>query len=140
VIEIAQKINNSSYINIYDKLSSDARQVEWDYNQVDRSLEKIFYYSGINRYKVVYEKSLIIKKIIINILKNYVKDEFLVKTDRTFDDDYYNLVNNMDEFINLISKKLSIKISDKDIFPYDFINLDYLISAVSRWYKNYEET
>jgi len=140
VIEIAQKINNSSYINIYDKLSSDARQVEWDYNQVDRSLEKIFYYSGINRYKVVYEKSLIIKKIIINILKNYVKDEFLVKTDRTFDDDYYNLVNNMDEFINLISKKLSIKISDKDIFPYDFINLDYLINAVSRWDKNYEET
>ena len=140
MIEIAQKINNSSYINIYDKLSSDARQVEWDYNQVDRSLEKIFYYSEINRHKMVHEKSLIIKEIIINILKNYVKDEFLVKTDRTFDDDYYNLVNNMDEFINLISKKLSIKISDKDIFPYDFINLDYLINAVSRWDKNYEET
>ena len=139
VIEIIKK-NNNRCINIYDKLSSDARQVEWDYNQLDRSLEKIFYYSGINRYKVVYEKSLIIKEIIINILKNYVKDEFLIKTDRAFDDDYYNLVSNMDELINLISKKLSIRISDKDIFPYDFINLDYLISAVSRWDKNYEKT
>lgn len=89
---------------------------------------------------MVHEKSLIIKEIIINILKNYVKDEFLIKTDRAFDDDYYNLVSNMDELINLISKKLSIRISDKDIFPYDFINLDYLISAVSRWDKNYEET
>lgn len=140
VIEMAKKINNSKCINIYDELSSYTNQTEWEYSQVNRDLESIFYYSEINAHKAVNEKSFFIKKTIINILKNYVKDEFLVKTDREFDNDYYNLVKNMDEFINLISKKLSIKISDKDIFPYDFINLDYLISAVSRWDKNYEET
>lgn len=139
VIEIIKK-NNNRCINIYDKLSSYTNQAEWEYSQINRDLESIFCYSGINEHKIIKEKNFFIKKTIINILKNYVKDEFLVKIDREFDDDYYNLVSNMDEFINLISKKLSIRISDKDIFPYDFINLDYLISAVGRWDKNYEKT
>lgn len=126
---------------IIEKLLRDAYYNKWDCTMINRNINSILKErdTDINNKIFISHENAKIKQKILDILTKYTNSNYIYKKNAEFDAQSYQLINNMDLFLNEICCEFSIEIDDNDIYPYDFVNPIYLLVAVRRWIKSYEK-
>lgn len=137
-IEIGE---NHCIRKIDEKLLKETVCDRWDYNMIKRDVQDILKKIVVDTKEEVFYSSeyATIRKIIDQNLRKYVNDKYIEKKEAIFDEESYQLINNMDSFLKGICRELSIEICDQYIYPYDFVNPLYLLCAVKRWIECYEK-